>query len=90
MQPEYEQAKIQEAKDTPTVQILDSPSWPIKKTKPKRVITVLVAGVLCMMLSIIAVYIIVNLEYLKSTDMTRYQQMNNIISQMSPKKLLKS
>ncbi|MBL7074158.1 hypothetical protein ISS37_02820 [candidate division KSB1 bacterium] len=39
--PEYEQAKIQEAKDTPTVQVLDRAVKPEKKYKPKRSIIVL-------------------------------------------------
>ncbi|GAJ22508.1 unnamed protein product, partial [marine sediment metagenome] len=33
---QYEQAKIMEVKDTPTVQILDRASPPEKKTSPKR------------------------------------------------------
>ena len=34
--PQYEQAKIQEAKDTPTVQVLDKAVTPVKRKKPKR------------------------------------------------------
>jgi len=37
---QYEQAKIQEARDTPTIQVLDTASFPIKKYKPKRMIMV--------------------------------------------------
>lgn len=42
--PQLEQAKIQEAKDTPTVQVLDPANWPIRKAKPKRSILVLLFG----------------------------------------------
>jgi capsule polysaccharide export protein KpsE/RkpR len=35
--PLYEQAKIEEKKETPTVIILDNPNFPEKKTKPQRV-----------------------------------------------------
>ena len=39
---QYEEAKIKESKDTPTVQILDYPKIPNLKSGPKRVITVLI------------------------------------------------
>lgn len=39
--PQYEQAKIQESKDTPVVQVLDAPSLPILKSRPKRAFYVL-------------------------------------------------
>jgi len=35
---QYEEAKIKEAKDTPTVQILDYPQIPQLKSAPKRVL----------------------------------------------------
>ena len=38
---EYEQAKIQEAKDTPTLQVVDKGVPPIKRYKPKRAMVVL-------------------------------------------------
>jgi capsule polysaccharide export protein KpsE/RkpR len=34
--PQYEEAKINEARDTPTVQVLDEASLPVKKHRPKR------------------------------------------------------
>ena len=42
--PQLEQAKIQEAKDTPTVQVLDEANLPVKKAKPKRIVIVLLCG----------------------------------------------
>lgn len=39
--PLYEQAKIEEKKETPSVLILDQPSKPERKAKPKRVITIM-------------------------------------------------
>ncbi|MFQ5707889.1 MAG: GumC family protein [bacterium] len=50
--PQYEQAKIQEAKDTPTVQVLDEAITPIKRTSPKRTIIVLLSGFLSLILSV--------------------------------------
>lgn len=37
---QYEEAKIKEARDTPTVQILDNPIKPDKRSKPKRTMMV--------------------------------------------------
>jgi uncharacterized protein involved in exopolysaccharide biosynthesis len=39
--PQYEQARIQEAKDTPTIQVIDEAVLPIRKSKPKRALIVL-------------------------------------------------
>lgn len=38
--PLYEQAKLQEKKDTPSLLIIDSPNVPDKKSKPKRLIII--------------------------------------------------
>ena len=48
---QYEQAKIQEAKDTPTIQVLDKAVPPQKRSKPKRRIMVLIAGILSLFIS---------------------------------------
>jgi len=49
--PEYEQAKIQEAKDTPTVQVLDKAVRPERKHKPKRALIVIFYGFMSIVLS---------------------------------------
>jgi uncharacterized protein involved in exopolysaccharide biosynthesis len=38
---QHETARIEEAKDTPSVSVLDSPSWPEKKSSPHRALIVL-------------------------------------------------
>lgn len=43
---QYEHAKIQEMRDTPTVQVLDEATEPELKSEPKRVFTGLLGGVL--------------------------------------------
>jgi capsule polysaccharide export protein KpsE/RkpR len=43
---EYESAKIEEAKEIPTVKVLDSPSWPERKSSPPRILIVLLGMVL--------------------------------------------
>jgi len=66
--PQYEQAKIQEAKDTPTVQVLDEAVKPILRAKPKRGIMVIMAGLLSIVLSAIIAFII---EYIRKLEASR-------------------
>jgi uncharacterized protein involved in exopolysaccharide biosynthesis len=42
----YEVAKIEEAKEIPTVKVLDSPSWPERKSSPPRMLIVLLGMLL--------------------------------------------
>ncbi len=43
---EYEKARIDEARDTPTVQVLDTPMVPNQRSRPKRKMLVIVGAVL--------------------------------------------
>ena len=54
---QYEESKIQEARATPTIQILDDASTPIKRFKPKRSIMVIGYSLIAFVLS--AIYIII-------------------------------
>ena len=58
--PQYEQAKLQEAKDTPTVQVLDEAVRPIKRSKPKRSLFVIFWAFLSVLLS---VFLVLTIEY---------------------------
>ena len=48
---QYEEAKIQEAKDTPSIQVLDAAKPPIRKSKPKRIFIVFAVGLSVFFLS---------------------------------------
>lgn len=61
---QYEQYKIEETKDTPTVQVLDKASPPENKSRPKRVRLVLIAGIVSLVLS---VFFSFGLEYIERT-----------------------
>ena len=50
--PQYEQAKIQEAKDTPTIQLIDEAVLPIRKAKPKRALIVILSVLFALIFSI--------------------------------------
>jgi uncharacterized protein involved in exopolysaccharide biosynthesis len=48
---QYEQAKIQEMRDTPTLQVLDWAQPPLVRSRPKRKIIVLISAALALLLS---------------------------------------
>jgi len=54
---QYYQAKIQEARDTPTVQVLDVATPPIIPSSPKRKVLVAVFGLLSIVLSIFWIFV---------------------------------
>ncbi len=55
---QYEQAKIMEAKDTPTVQILDKASPPEKRIWPRRTILVLIFFFSSFFVSVLIVFVV--------------------------------
>jgi uncharacterized protein involved in exopolysaccharide biosynthesis len=58
---QFEQAKITEARDTPTVQLLDKAVPAERKSKPKAVLNMAIAGVLSLFIGIFLAFF---LEYL--------------------------
>ncbi|WDT80236.1 MAG: hypothetical protein MPW14_00020 [Candidatus Manganitrophus sp.] len=59
---QYEMARIQEAKDSPTVQILDIAKVPGKKSKPKRLSIVLFSTFAAAVFSMLIVFIMEMVE----------------------------
>ena len=55
MKRKYEEAKINEARDTPTIQVLDPASKPFKKYKPKRLMIVLFSSFMCFIINTIII-----------------------------------
>jgi len=62
--PQYEQARLQEAKDEPTLLTLDYPQVPQRKTKPKRLLIVLASGLFSLMIS--SVWVVLRPQLSKS------------------------
>jgi uncharacterized protein involved in exopolysaccharide biosynthesis len=73
---QYEQAKIEEAKDTPTVQILDAAAPPVRKSKPNRKLFVLFMGFLSLFFSIGYAFF---MEYLRKLETTRMDEYRKIV-----------
>lgn len=72
--PQYEQAKIQEAKDTPTIQILDEAVIPVKRIKPKRSFFVLFWGALSLLVSICIIFTIETIDHLRTESPEKYEK----------------
>jgi len=54
---QFEAAKLDEAKSAPLLQVLDKAVAPEKKSKPKRALTVLLAGLVAFFLAVIAAFV---------------------------------
>jgi len=54
--PQYEQAKLEETKNIPTLQVIDKPKVAINKTKPKRALIVIGATLMSILVSFTFVY----------------------------------
>ncbi len=77
--PQYEGAKIQEAKDTPTVQVLDYAVPAEKKTKPKRSKVVILSCLFCTIAAIIYVFIEQYFSRLHSRSNDEYRSWERLI-----------
>lgn len=76
--PQYEQAKIQEKKDTPTLQVLDSAVLPELKSKPKRAIFVTIAASSTLLISILLILMYEQILRLKKYDPEKYHQIYSL------------
>lgn len=74
---QYYHAKIQEARDTPTIQVLDEAVPPELRTKPKRKLLILVGSFLALMLSIFWAFIAEYIDHVK-TDSENYSKTTKI------------
>ena len=76
---EYEKVKIQEKKDTPTIQILDPPTVPEVKSRPRRSMMAVMAGLLSFLLTTVAVFVKEFVDRNKRNDTETYRQLDKIL-----------
>lgn len=76
--PQYEQAKIQESRDTPTIQVLDKAVPPILRSSPKRGLTVIAMGIASIIVSMLIVFTIEYLQRLRHTNVERYDKLEEL------------
>ncbi len=69
--PQYEIAKLEEARDMPSYDVLDSPSLAGLRSKPKRALTVVVITVMAFLLACLLAVIMENLQVTHRDQMDR-------------------
>ncbi len=67
---QYEQAKLEEARDTPTVQVLDPAIPAEQKSKPKIKLNMMIAGVLALFLGIFLAFFLEYLDRIRASQPT--------------------
>lgn len=80
---QHEQEKIKEAKDTPTVVVLDKPVPPTKKSRPKRAIIVLLASLLSIFYSLFVIFIKEYNQHLRMNKPDDYEKLQAIKSEFA-------
>jgi len=75
---QYEQEKLQEARTTPTVVVLDPAVTPTKKSRPKRVIIVGLAALLSLFYSAFVVFIREYASAVAENDPSEYQRIQTL------------
>ena len=80
---EYEKAKIEESKDTPTIQILDRAVPPERKSKPKRSYMVAFAGGFSLLFSIFFVFFKEFLDRTRENNPQDYHRLQMVYATLS-------
>jgi uncharacterized protein involved in exopolysaccharide biosynthesis len=79
---QYEEAKISEKRDTPTIQVLDTPKVPERKYRPKRIIMSILAGSLAVFLTIIVILVKEFLDRQKESRSETYHQLESLLQHL--------
>lgn len=74
MTTQFELAKIEEAKDVNTIQVLDEAVPPDKKSSPKRSLIVILSTFMAFFMAVFLVFFMEYIERIKTEDKERYQQ----------------
>jgi len=77
---QYEQSKIMEAKNIPSVQVLDQAVPPVRKAKPKRLSIMLGAGLVSLLLSLVFILLVENIQRLKGLNDERYAKLVQVFT----------
>jgi tyrosine-protein kinase Etk/Wzc len=79
---QLEQEKIKEARNTPTVVVLDEPVPPTKKSRPKRAIIVALSALLSIFFSIFVIFYKENMQELQEKNPAEYAKYNRLKSEL--------
>ncbi|MBW1860928.1 MAG: lipopolysaccharide biosynthesis protein [Deltaproteobacteria bacterium] len=82
---QYELAKIEEAKDMNTIQILDEAVPPDRKSGPKRRLIVILSTLVAFFLAVFLAFFMEFIQRIKTEDQERYQMMVDYLKFRKPK-----
>lgn len=77
---QYELAKLNEAKDSSSLQVLDEAVVPLKKSKPKRSLIVVLATATAFFIALFWVFILEYIEKMPGEDRVRWQEIKNSLA----------
>ncbi|MBN1102209.1 MAG: lipopolysaccharide biosynthesis protein [Deltaproteobacteria bacterium] len=72
---QHELAKIEEAKDVNTIQVLDRAKPPDRKSSPRRAMIVMLSAIIAFFLAIFLAFFLEYVDRLKAEDNERYQEL---------------
>ena len=76
---QHEMAKIEEAKDTTTIQVLDEAVVPEEKTKPRRSLIVVLSGAVAFLVSVFLAFLFESFERMGNEDKERWHSMKSTL-----------
>lgn len=76
---QYEVAKLTEAKDSSSLQVLDDAVVPAKKSKPKRSMIVILSTVTAFFLSVFLAFVLEYLEKMSEEDRVRWEEIKGAL-----------
>ncbi|MCX7876650.1 MAG: Wzz/FepE/Etk N-terminal domain-containing protein [Melioribacteraceae bacterium] len=79
IQPLYEQAKVEEARNTPSVLVLDYAGPAERKSKPKISLYILIGFAISLTLGFVIISILETFSRLKSVNPQKFEQIENVI-----------
>jgi tyrosine-protein kinase Etk/Wzc len=79
---QYEQAKIQEKEDTPTVQVMQYAEPPVQKSRPKRALIVLISVALAFFISLLFAYLLDYYSRAKASNSEEYHSLRFVFSEL--------
>lgn len=77
---QYEVAKFSEAKDSSSIQVLDEAVVPMKKSKPKRSLIVILATVTAFFVSIFTAFVLEYFDKMSDEDRGRWQEIKGALN----------
>jgi uncharacterized protein involved in exopolysaccharide biosynthesis len=80
--PQLEQARIEEVKNTPTIQVVDTAVPPIRKDKPKRSVITLAILFVGMVMNVLYIMVKEKLFIMKKIDVQTYGQLKDLCGEL--------